>query len=158
MRPDAVERFYSRRRREVRLHNTYGPTEATVWVLRKDLSIRPDTPFERVPIGTPVPNAWIYILDDRGRPSPVGVAGEMHIGGSQVSRGYLGRAELTAERFVADPFSDLADARVYRTGDLARWLPSGEVEFLGRIDRQVKIRGFRVEPGAVEAVLRYSED
>lgn len=154
VRPDAVETFYALRRHEVRLHNTYGPTETTVWVLRKDLSIQADGPFARVPIGTPVPNAWVYVFDGRGRPTPVGVEGELHIGGSQVGLGYFGRPDLTADRFVADPFSDHPDARVYRTGDLARWLPDGEVEFLGRIDRQVKIRGFRVEPGAVETVLR----
>ncbi len=154
VRSDAIEVFYSLRRHEVRLHNTYGPTETTVWVLRKDLSVQADSPFARVPIGRPVPNAWVYILDGRGWPTPLGVEGELHIGGSQVGLGYLGRPELTEDRFVADPFSDQSDARVYRTGDLARWLPDGEVEFLGRIDRQVKIRGFRVEPGAVETMLR----
>ncbi|MGB5655804.1 MAG: amino acid adenylation domain-containing protein [Acidimicrobiia bacterium] len=154
VRADAVERFYRLRDHEVRLHNTYGPTETTVWVLRKDLTEESDVPLDRVPIGSPVPNASAYILDRCGQPAPLGVAGELNIGGSQVGVGYLGNPRLTEERFVRDPFSDEENARLYRTGDLARWLPNGEIEFLGRVDRQVKIRGFRAEPEAVEAVLR----
>ena len=154
VRADVVQTFYSLRPPKVRLHNTYGPTETTVWVLRKDLSVESDIPLERIPIGSPVPNVWAYILDNRGRPVPVGVEGELHIGGSQVGVGYFGNRRLTTERFISDPFSGEAHARVYRTGDLVRWLPNGDIEFLGRIDRQVKIRGFRVEPEAVETVLR----
>ena len=109
VRSDAVETFYSRRHPEVRLHNTYGPTETTVWVLRKDLSVESDVPLERIPIGSAVPNASAYILDDRGRPSPLGVEGELHIGGSQVGVGYFGNPKLTEERFVRDPFSEEAE-------------------------------------------------
>jgi amino acid adenylation domain-containing protein len=154
VRADAVETFYSIRHPELRLNNNYGPTETTVWVLTKNLSDPPERPYERVPIGSPPPNVWAYVLDQRGRPAPVGIAGELVIGGSQVGAGYFGDAKLTDERFIPDPFSGRSDALLYRTGDLARWLPTGEVEFLGRIDRQVNIRGFRVEPEAIESTLR----
>jgi len=103
-----------------------------------------------------VPNARVYILDDRLEPVPVGIPGEMFVGGVGVGRGYLGRPELTAERFRPDPFADgvAGEARLYRTGDRARWLPDGTIDFLGRLDDQVKIRGIRVEPGEIEARIR----
>ena len=154
VRADAVHAFYSLRHPDLRLNNNYGPTETTVWVLTKDLSVQSKVPLEHVPIGSPSPNVWAYVVDSRGQPTPIGVAGELVIGGPQVGAGYLGDPALTAERFVPNLFSEESQARVYRTGDLARWLPNGEIEFLGRIDRQVKIRGFRVEPDAIERVLR----
>lgn len=154
VRADAVEAFYTLRHPDLSLHNDYGPTETTVWVLTKDLSIQSEDSLERVSIGRPSPNVWAYVLDNRRQPTPVGVAGELVIGGPQVGAGYFRDPDLTAERFVADPFSEHDHARVYRTGDLARWLPNGEMEFLGRMDRQVSVRGFRVEPEAIERILR----
>ncbi|MFP5285805.1 MAG: amino acid adenylation domain-containing protein, partial [Thermoanaerobaculia bacterium] len=142
---DLADRFLSRL--NVELHNLYGPTEAAVDVTWH--ACRPGE--ERVPIGRPVANTRIHLLDSTGQEVPVGVAGELCIGGVQVGRGYLNRPDLTADRFVPDPFAD--GARMYRTGDLARWLPEGEVEYLGRIDHQVKIRGVRIELGEIEAAL-----
>ncbi|MBW5281365.1 amino acid adenylation domain-containing protein [Burkholderia gladioli] len=133
------------------LHNLYGPTEAaidvTAWTCPADFA------GEVVPIGKPIANLRIYLLDAHGQPVPRGAAGELHIGGVGVGRGYLNRPELSAERFVHDPFAAEAGARMYRTGDLARHLPDGEIEYLGRNDHQVKIRGFRIELGEIEARL-----
>ncbi len=138
----------------VKLNNFYGPTETTVGSLNWLCS---PAPLEIVPIGRPISNTRAYVLDTQGRPVPVGLVGELYIGGAGVVRGYLNRAELTAERFVPDPFAGEAGARMYRTGDLARYQPDGNLEFLGRIDDQVKIRGFRVELGEIETVLREHE-
>ncbi len=132
---------------QVRLLNTYGPTEATIVATAAELT---DPNPTVVPIGRPVPGTSARVLDPQGQPTPVGVPGELCLGGVGLARGYLGRPELTAERFVPDPFG----ARLYRTGDLARWLPDGQLEFLGRRDRQVKVRGYRVELEEVEAALR----
>ncbi|MFJ4793581.1 non-ribosomal peptide synthetase [Kitasatospora purpeofusca] len=131
-----------------RLFNVYGPTETTVWSTCAEL---PDDP-EAVRIGRPIANTRALVLDRRRRPLPIGVPGELHLGGDGLAEGYLGRPELTAERFVDDPFGAPGD-RLYRTGDLVAWSPDGELEFLGRIDDQVKIRGHRIELGEVEAAL-----
>jgi amino acid adenylation domain-containing protein len=138
------------------LFNNYGPTENTVCATACRIS--PGGSLPRPPIGRPVDNVQVYILDPSFGPAPIGVAGELYIGGSAVARGYLGRPGLTGERFVPNPFGDDPGGRLYRTGDLARYLPDGNIEFLGRADDQVKVRGFRVEPGEIEAVLSQSSD
>jgi amino acid adenylation domain-containing protein len=134
-----------------RLVNGYGPTENTV--LSSLLRVEAEVGGPRVPIGHPFPGVRAVILDSRLRLAPEGSAGELFVGGAQVSRGYLGRAALTAERFVPDAFSGEPGARLYRTGDRVRWNAAGELDFLGRTDAQVKLRGFRVEPGEVESAL-----
>ncbi|MCF2133805.1 MULTISPECIES: non-ribosomal peptide synthetase [Mycetohabitans] len=133
------------------IFNAYGPTEATVcatvWRGGRDMN------GNVVPIGQPITNTRIYLLDAHSQLVPLGAVGELYIGGAGVARGYLNRPELTAERFVPDPFSDDAGARLYKTGDVARYRPDGNLEYLGRNDEQVKIRGFRIEPGEIEACL-----
>ncbi|HZF12136.1 MAG TPA: amino acid adenylation domain-containing protein [Thermoanaerobaculia bacterium] len=140
----------------VRLANMYGPTENTTFTCCYPIS-GPDFPGASVPLGWAIANSSVHLLSADGRPVPVGVAGELHAGGEGLARGYLGRPELTAERFVPHPASGARDvppgSRLYRTGDLARRLADGRIEFLGRIDQQVKIRGFRIEPGEVESRL-----
>ena len=135
------------------LHNLYGPTEAAIDV--SSWHCRPAGLAGRntVPIGAPIQNLRLYVLDRHGDPAPVGVPGELHIGGVGVARGYHRRPALTAEKFVPDPYGGEPGGRLYRTGDLARWRPDGTVEFLGRIDSQVKLRGLRIELGEIETTL-----
>ena len=134
-----------------RLFNEYGPTEGSVWSAVFDC--HDDYPGHKVPMGRPIANTQLYLLDANMIPVPIGVPGELYQGGAGVAQGYLNRPHLTAERFVPDRFSGVEQARLYRTGDLARFLPDGNIEFLGRMDDQVKIRGYRIELGEIEAVI-----
>lgn len=144
--PEVVARWSSGRR----VFNAYGPTEASMWCVGTYI----DGTESRVPIGRPIANARIHILDPSLQEVPVGVAGEIHIGGVGIAHGYLDRADLTAERFIRDPFAQ-PGSRLYKTGDIGRYRPDGVIDFLGRVDGQVKVRGYRVEPGEIEsAILR----
>jgi amino acid adenylation domain-containing protein len=148
---ELIDRFFARLNLDGVLHNVYGPTEASIdatfWTCKRgsDRAI--------APIGCPITNTQIYILDSNLQVVPVGEPGELHIGGIGLARGYLNRPDLTAEKFIQNPFSREPGARLYKTGDLARYLPDGNIEFLGRIDQQVKIRGFRIELEEIEAAL-----
>jgi len=133
--------------------NGYGPTESTTFTCCYPIPRQLDDKSTSVPIGRPIGNTQVYILDPHLNPVPIGVGGELHIGGDGLARGYLNRPELTADKFIADVFSNDPKSRLYKTGDLARYLPDGNIEFLGRIDNQVKIRGYRIELGEIEAVL-----
>jgi len=132
--------------------NNYGPTENTVVATNCLVSKEYNVP----PIGKPISNTQVYILNTGQQLSPIGVTGELYIGGAQVARGYLNNPELTREKFISDPFSSDPTARIYRTGDLGRWLPDGNIEYQGRMDEQVKIRGYRIELGEIESVLNQS--
>lgn len=131
------------------LWNLYGPTETAIWSTVRHVTREADSAL----IGRPIANTQIYILDARLQPVPVGLPGELYIGGDGLSRGYLRRADLTAEKFIPNPFSGEAGARLYCTGDRARYMPDGNIEFLGRLDQQVKLRGHRIEPGEIEAAM-----
>ncbi|MGH3165161.1 MAG: amino acid adenylation domain-containing protein, partial [Trebonia sp.] len=146
---DLRDRFFSASDR-IALDNLYGPAEAAIDVTR--WACRPGDPA--VPIGRPIANTTVHVLDRWGNQVPIGLPGELHVGGVQVAHGYLHRPGLTAEKFIADPFSAEPGARLYATGDLARWRADGVLEYLGRLDDQVKVRGQRVEPGEIESVLR----
>ncbi|MHC5675023.1 amino acid adenylation domain-containing protein [Nostoc sp.] len=151
LRGELIERFFAQLNLDNVLHNCYGPTEASIdttfW------SCQRGTNYAFAPIGRPITNAEIHILDENLQPVPVGESGELHIGGIGLARGYLNRPELTIDKFIFNPFSSGRGARLYKTGDLARYLSDGNIEFLGRIDHQVKIRGFRIELGEIEAIL-----
>ena len=134
----------------IRLDNLYGPTEAAVhvssWSVPEDVS-----ELTKIPIGRPVSNTSLYVLDEKEKLVPIGVIGELYIGGVQLAKGYLNREDLTKEQFVSNPFK--AGERIYKTGDLGRWLPDGTIEFIGRKDDQVKVRGYRIELGEIENAL-----
>jgi len=155
MSPNALRLWQQTPLNRVRLLNAYGPTETTITATSFEISpdYSTDTPSRMIPIGRPLGNRKIYILDRYGNPVPIGEAGELHIGGDGLARGYLNRPELTAEKFIGNPFSNDGAARLYKTGDRARYLPDGNIEFLGRMDNQVKLRGYRIELGEIEAVL-----
>jgi len=137
---------------DCKLINGYGPTENTTFTCCYPIT-EPDQLGNSVPIGRPITNTQVYVLDSHQRPVPIGVPGELYIGGDGLARGYLNRPDLTEEKFLQNPFSDEPGTRLYKTNDLARYLPNGNIEFLGRIDNQVKVRGFRIELGEIEAVL-----
>jgi amino acid adenylation domain-containing protein len=151
------------------ISNVYGPSEntafSTVYTYSEAEGVGPDgrpawmtDEGSPVPVGSPIANCTAYVTDRWGRPVPIGIVGELLVGGDGLSRGYWGKPRLTAERFVPDPFSDEPGARTYRTGDLARWLRDGDIDFLGRNDGQLKVRGFRVEPGEIEMALTEHPD
>jgi thioesterase domain-containing protein/acyl carrier protein len=155
MLPDALMLWRRTPMKSVRLLNAYGPTETTITATVFEVAPHPDETavYRRVPIGRPLANRAIYILDQHRNPVPIGVHGRLHIGGAGLARGYLDWPDLTASAFIGDPFSAEPGARMYQTGDSARYRPDGNIEFLGRADDQVKIRGFRIELGEIEAVL-----
>ena len=148
--PDLARAFFQQW--QIPLYNLYGPTETAIGVA--GWKCLPGNPLDTIPIGRPVSNVHLYILDEHRQPVPVGLPGELYVGGVAVGRGYLNRPELTAERFLPNPFSGVEGDRLYKTGDRCRWLPDGNIEYLGRQDEQIKIRGFRVELGEIEGVLK----
>ncbi|WVV46929.1 AMP-binding protein [Pseudomonas sp. NA13] len=138
--------------------NSYGPTECSDVVAWYTADSDLETyRHQSIPIGRPIRNMQLHVLDSYGQLLPVGVPGEIHIGGIGVARGYLNLPQLSSERFIADPFYGKTDARLYKTGDIGRWLPDGTLQYLGRNDDQVKIRGFRIELGEIEAKLAQHE-
>ena len=154
MLPEYVAIWQQSAMSRVRLVNAYGPTETTITATLFEIlpQLSEDINLKKMPIGHPLPNRTVYILDSYLQPVPIGVPGELYIGGVCLAKGYLNRPELTQEKFIPNPFSDAAE-RLYKTGDLARYLSNGNIEYLGRIDNQVKVRGFRIELGEIEAAL-----
>ncbi|MBE9162167.1 non-ribosomal peptide synthetase [Tychonema sp. LEGE 06208] len=155
--PASLDRWQKCVSEKVRLVNAYGPTETTISATWCQLSANIST-AKSLPIGRPIPNARTYVLDANLQPVPIGVPGELYIGGAGVARGYINRSELNREKFIPDLFSKVQGDRLYKTGDLVRYLPDGNLEFLDRTDRQVKIRGFRIELGEIESALSQHPD
>src|ERR1700730_11159493 len=149
--PVALVKQHHSRLPHATLYNEYGPTEATVWC--SAYRCQPQAEAIRVPIGRPIANTQLYVLDSHMQLVPVGVPGELLVGGAGVAGGYWKRPDLTAEKFITNPFRTTPGARLYKTGDLARLLPDGNIEYLGRVDHQVKVRGFRIELGEIDAAL-----
>ena len=152
----AISQWFSKLN-DCTLHNHYGPSEShvvTIFTLINSVDTWPLLP----PIGRPIANTKIYILDGFLQPVPIGVPGELYIGGVSLARGYLNRPELTQDKFILNPFDETGEGKLYKTGDLARYLPDGNIEYLGRIDNQVKIRGFRIELGEIETLLNHHDD
>ncbi|NCR47145.1 MAG: non-ribosomal peptide synthetase, partial [Microcystis aeruginosa SX13-01] len=137
--------------------NGYGPTESTTFTCCYPIPKQLEATIKSIPIGCPISNTQVYILDNYLQPVPIGVVGELHIAGAGLAKGYLNRPELTQEKFIANPFDKTGKSKLYKTGDLARYLPDGNIEYVGRIDNQVKIRGFRIELGEIEAVLSQNQ-
>ncbi len=137
---------------QVRLYNEYGPTEASVWCIAHE--IKADDTKGAIPIGRPISNTTVYILDENLNPVPIGISGELYIGGKGISKGYLNRPELTSERFVPNPFVENANEKMYRTGDVAKYRNDGIIDFLGRADQQVKIRGYRIELEEIRETIK----
>lgn len=158
--PDKLALWRATAMSKVRFVNAYGPTETTITATAYEISGNTETeaPGKTVPIGRPRGARKVYILDRYGNPTPVGIPGELHIGGPLLAKGYLNRPDLTEAKFIPNPFSDVAEDRLYKTGDLSRYLEDGNIEFLGRLDDQVKIRGFRIELGEIESVLNEHPD
>jgi amino acid adenylation domain-containing protein/non-ribosomal peptide synthase protein (TIGR01720 family) len=152
--PELAAKWIAHTGSDLRTVNTYGPTEATIVATRHEIARRGRLDDSReVPIGRPVTNVRAFVLDQGLQPVPIGVCGDLYLGGMGLARGYLSKPDLTAEKFVPDPFGREAGERLYRTGDLARWVADGNLEFVGRSDRQVKIRGYRIELGEIEAAI-----
>ncbi len=156
--PETVNIWRQMVGKRVQCINVYGPTEASVTAIVHDLLDYQSEKINSVLIGRPIANTKAYILDQNLQPVPIGVKGELHLCGVRLARGYLNRPELTAEKFIDNPFAHSPFNRLYKTGDLARYLPDGNIECFGRIDNQVKIRGFRIELGEIEAVLNQNID
>jgi amino acid adenylation domain-containing protein len=153
--PEMLALWQASGNRHIKLMNTYGPTEGTIVATIHEMlqSTTEGSMLREVPIGRPVANVQVYLLDPHLNAVPIGIPGELHIGGAGLAREYLNRPELTDEKFIVNPFHSSSAARLYKTGDRARYLPTGEIEFLGRLDQQVKVRGFRIELGEIEATL-----
>ncbi|BBD60567.1 amino acid adenylation domain-containing protein [Nostoc sp. HK-01] len=158
--PQRLVTWLERVKNKIQLINSYGPTEATIGTTVSNVSNLDEfnVAFKEVPVGKAIDNVQVYILDACFQPAPIGVPGEIYIGGMGVARGYLNQPQLTAEKFIPNPFSNAPGTRLYKTGDLARYLANGEIEILGRVDEQVKIRGFRIELGEIEAQLNQHPD